>query len=96
MPLEHVEREVQSAACQQGEERPPPLPRHAPQLGEEEAEGALAKGVRRVLVRLLGLPAKRFQAQSPSCRVEEREGNGDLGGSLKSPFVRPGSPTAGR
>ena len=64
--------------------------------GEEEVEGALAKGVRRVLVRMLGLPAKRFQAQSPSCRVEEREGTGDLGGSHKSPFVRPGSPTAGR
>ena len=42
--------------------------------GEEDVEGALAKGFRRVLVRMLGLPAKRFQVQSASFRVEIREG----------------------
>ena len=49
--------------------------------GEREVEGALAKGFRRVLVRILGLPAKRFQLQSPSFRVE---------------FLMPSSATAGR
>jgi hypothetical protein len=42
--------------------------------GEGDVDGALAKGFRRVLVRMLGLPAKRFQVQSPSFRVEG--GNG--------------------
>jgi len=64
--------------------------------GEGEVEGALAKGVKRVLVRMLGLPAKRSRVQSPSCRVESREGTGDLGESQRSPFVRPAFPTAGR
>lgn len=32
--------------------------------GEGDVEGALATGFRRVLVRMLGLPAKRFQVQS--------------------------------
>ena len=32
--------------------------------GEGDMEGALATGFRRVLVRMLGLPAKRFQVQS--------------------------------
>ncbi len=49
--------------------------------GEQDVEGALAKGFRRVLVRMLGLPAKRFQVQSPTFRVE---------------FLRPSSPSAGR
>jgi len=38
--------------------------------GEHDVEGALAKGVRRVLTRMLGLPAKRFQTQSEDFRVE--------------------------
>jgi hypothetical protein len=42
--------------------------------GEQDVEGALAKGFRRVLVRMLGLPARRFQIQSPTFRVE-REGS---------------------
>ena len=64
--------------------------------GEQDVEGALAKGFRRVLVRMLGLPAKRFQVWSPSCRVEIQEGIGDPSGSGTSlPFVRPSSPTAG-
>jgi hypothetical protein len=37
--------------------------------GEERVGGALARGVRRVLVRMLGLPAKRFQVRSPSFLV---------------------------
>lgn len=66
-------------------------------VGEQEMEGALAKGFRRILVRLLGLPAKRFQVQSPSFRVPPGEGIGDPDGSRMSlPFLRPSSPTAGR
>lgn len=37
--------------------------------GGSEVEGALSKGFRRVLVRMLGLPARRFQVQSPSFSV---------------------------
>jgi hypothetical protein len=37
--------------------------------GEEEVGGALAKGVRRVLVRMLNLPARRFQVRSPSFEI---------------------------
>jgi len=37
--------------------------------GESDVEGALAKGLRRVLVRVLGLPAKRFPVQSESFRI---------------------------
>jgi hypothetical protein len=40
--------------------------------GERDVEGALAKGFRRVLVRMLGLPARRFQVQSPPFRVNRR------------------------
>lgn len=38
--------------------------------GEGDVDGALAKGARRVLVRMLGLPAKRFTGQSEKFRVE--------------------------
>jgi len=38
--------------------------------GERDVEGALAKGFRRLLVQLLGLPARRFQVRSPSFRFE--------------------------
>jgi hypothetical protein len=34
--------------------------------GEQEVEGALAKGFRRVLVRALGLPTQRFRVRSPT------------------------------
>jgi hypothetical protein len=44
--------------------------------GERDVEGALARGFRRVLVRMLGLPAKRFQVQSPSFEVEIGEEGG--------------------
>ena len=39
--------------------------------GESDVEGALAKGLRRVLVRVLGLPAKRFELQSESFQIGE-------------------------
>jgi hypothetical protein len=46
--------------------------------GEGDVDGALAKGARRILVRMLGLPAKRFTGQSEKFRVEIGEGP-DLG-----------------
>jgi len=63
--------------------------------GEGDVEGALAKGFRRVLVRMLGLPAKRFQVQSPSFQVEIREGGGSPGDSTLE-TATPSTPTAGR
>jgi hypothetical protein len=39
--------------------------------GERDVEGALARGFRRVLVRMLGLPTKRFQVRSPPFRIED-------------------------
>jgi len=64
--------------------------------GEEDVGGALAKGFRRVLVRLLGLPAKRFQVQSPSFQVEFREGIGSPGGQgAPAPVISPSTPTSG-
>ena len=42
--------------------------------GDRDVEGALAKGFRRVLVRVLGLPAKRYQIDSPSFSFEGGEG----------------------
>ncbi|MGD2121847.1 MAG: DUF4390 domain-containing protein [Gemmatimonadota bacterium] len=50
--------------------------------GDQEVEGALAKGVRRVLVRMLGLPAKRFTVHSSRFPVEIGGG----GGSPEIPF----------
>jgi hypothetical protein len=38
--------------------------------GEQDVEGALAKGFKRVLVRMLGLPAKRRVVRSPPFEVE--------------------------
>jgi hypothetical protein len=60
--------------------------------GERDVEGALAKGFRRVLVRMLGLPAKRFHIQSGPFRIPSRPGGGDS----VPPFLRPSAPTAGR
>lgn len=37
--------------------------------GERDVEGALAKGARRVFVRLLGLPARHFRVFSPTFQV---------------------------
>lgn len=69
--------------------------------GEKDVDGALAKGARRVLVRMLGLPAKRLTGQSDKFRVEFRDGGElDLGGGEKTssgqiPVSRPYS-NAGR
>jgi hypothetical protein len=45
--------------------------------GEERVGSALARGVRRILVRMLGLPAKRFEVKSPSFVVGRGAGAGD-------------------
>jgi hypothetical protein len=50
--------------------------------GEQDVEGALAKGARRVLVRMLGLPARRLTFTSPKFPVEI----GGSGGSLLPAF----------
>jgi hypothetical protein len=42
--------------------------------GEEDVGGALARGVRRVLVRMLGLPARKFQFRSPTFEIRPEEG----------------------
>lgn len=45
--------------------------------GEERVGSALARGLRRVLVRMLGLPAKRFQVKSPIFEVGPGPGTGN-------------------
>lgn len=64
--------------------------------GEGDVEGALAKGFRRVLVRMLGLPAKRFQIQSPSFRVDLGAGGGPTGSESPPPSPRSSGPSSGR
>jgi len=44
--------------------------------GEEDVGGAMARGVRRLLVRMLGLPARRFQVRSPTFQMEEPDPSG--------------------
>lgn len=39
--------------------------------GEDDMEGALGKGIRRVFVRMLGLPARKFQVRSPRFEIGE-------------------------
>lgn len=38
-------------------------------VGEEDVGGAVARGFRRVLVRMLGLPARKFQVRSPTFQL---------------------------
>jgi hypothetical protein len=38
--------------------------------GEDDVGGAMARGVRRLLVRMLGLPARKFQVRSPTFEVD--------------------------
>jgi hypothetical protein len=38
-------------------------------VGNEDMGGAVARGLRRLLVRLLGLPARRFQVRSPTFEI---------------------------
>ena len=54
--------------------------------GEEDVEGAVAKGVRRLVVRVLGLPARRFRVRTPSFEV---------GGAGEGPGTAPGEPAPG-
>lgn len=54
--------------------------------GEEDVGGAMARGVRRLLVRMLGLPARRFQVRSPTFQMEES----DPPGSSPLPPESPG------
>lgn len=39
--------------------------------GEDDVEGALGNGLRRVFVRMLGLPARKFQVRSPRFEIGE-------------------------
>ena len=48
--------------------------------GEEDMEGAVAKGVRRLVVRVLGLPARRFRMRTPTFEVPGAEGQQGAGG----------------
>lgn len=61
--------------------------------GDGDVEGALARGFRRVLVRMLGLPARRFQTQSPSFQGTFRAGGGEEG---TRDSLTPSAATAGR
>ncbi|MBT8395697.1 MAG: DUF4390 domain-containing protein, partial [Gemmatimonadetes bacterium] len=64
--------------------------------GDRDVEGALATGVRRALVRMLGLPAKRFQVQSPNFTVEiGNPGNARADGA-DGPPLTPSWTNAGR
>jgi hypothetical protein len=57
--------------------------------GEEDVEGAVAKGVRRLVVRVLGLPARRFRVRTPTFEV----GGGEESGS-RDPEATPAAPDA--
>lgn len=65
--------------------------------GDRDVEGALARGFRRIFVRMLGLPAKRFQVESPRFRIEGGGRGGEEGRPAPplGPF-RPASSIAGR
>ena len=41
--------------------------------GEQDVSGALARGFRRVLVRMLALPTRKFQLRSPSFELRNQE-----------------------
>ena len=62
--------------------------------GDGDVEGALAKGARRVLVRMLGLQAERFVVYSPTFRVEIRGGEESPGNGILVPTTI-SSPTGG-
>lgn len=48
-------------------------------VGTEDMESAVARGFRRLLVRLLGLPARRFQVRSPTFEIGPPESPGPSG-----------------
>jgi len=58
--------------------------------GEDDVGGAMARGVRRLLVRMLGLPARKFQVRSPTFQVEPSP-PGDPGSSRGNGDHRPGA-----
>lgn len=64
--------------------------------GQGDVEGALATGVRRVLVRMLGLPAKHYRFQSPNFRVEMGSGGEPVTGGEAGSGFSPWSTTVGR
>jgi hypothetical protein len=53
--------------------------------GEDDVGGAMARGVRRLLVRMLGLPARKFQIRSPTFEVEESGLRGGGSGGVREP-----------
>jgi len=57
--------------------------------GEEDVSGALARGFRRVLVRMLALPARKFQLRSPSFEIRREEGGISLLPNQPSPSTLP-------
>ncbi len=63
--------------------------------GEDDVGGAMARGVRRLLVRMLGLPARKFQVRSPTFQVEPpppRDPGSDPGtGDYRPGGLRPSS-----
>lgn len=42
--------------------------------GDQDVEGAMARGVRRLFVRVLGLPARRFELRTPTFDYQPRGG----------------------
>jgi hypothetical protein len=48
---------------------------------DEDVQGAMARGIRRLLVRMLGLPARSFQVRSPTFEVGSTDSTDDLGSS---------------
>ncbi len=63
--------------------------------GEGDVEGALATGVRRVLVRMLGLPARTYTAHSDNFRVEIGSGEDLEAGGDTDPGFSSWSTTVG-
>lgn len=61
--------------------------------GEDDVGGAMARGFNRVLVRMLGLPARRFQVRSPTFEVGGTDPAEPLPPTLRRPEPS-GSPTA--
>jgi hypothetical protein len=51
--------------------------------GDQDVEGALAKGVNRLLVRVLGVPARRVRLRTPTFAVESSELRAQQGGAVR-------------
>jgi hypothetical protein len=59
---------------------------------DEDVQGAMARGVRRLLVRMLGLPARRFRVRSPTFEVDPA----DPPGLSRDPLQEIESPLSAR